>query len=166
MCGRLDYYLDAFSSLKTSKNRLHWPEATLHRAPHQPLLLLSVLDEIGSGATLRNFIPPTQELEETFAGYWQKVMPGSTRPSMASAFLRLSSSSFWGLVERPGESRQEKQPIHSVKRLRKFYLGAKFNEDLYPLLVMQTSREKLRSAILEAYFSPKGEKHLLGHRSK
>jgi putative restriction endonuclease len=153
MCGRLDHYLEAFSSLSTNRNRNHWPEATQYQAPHKPFLLLSILDLIASGSITRNFIEPSFELAETFAGYWQRLMPLGSSGSMSYPFYFLYTSEFWNLVGQPGHPHRTGRTISSVKKLRKFYLGAKFNDELYPLLVMESSREKLRMALLQAFFS-------------
>lgn len=154
MCGRLDYYLDAFSSLRTDKNRKRWSEISQYQAPHKPFLLLSILDLIAAGSITRNFIEPTFELAETFSGYWQRVMPIGTSGSMSYPFYHLSTSGFWNLVSQPGHPHRGGRTISSVKRLRELYLGSKFDDDLYPLLVMETSREKIRKILMHSYFSP------------
>jgi putative restriction endonuclease len=155
MFGRLDYYLDAFSSLSTNKNRNHWPEITKYQAPHKPFLLFSIFDLIASGSITRNFIEPSFELAETFSGYWQRVLPMWTSASMAYPFYFLYTSGFWKLADKPGWPHRAGRKVGSVKQLRQMYFGARFNEDLYPLLVMKSSREKLREAMIQTYFSSK-----------
>lgn len=155
MCGRLDYYRDVLAALRTDKNRKRWSETTIYQAPHKPFLLLSIFDLIASGSITRNFIEPTFELAETFSGYWQRVMPIGTSGSMSYPFYHLSTSGFWHLVTQAGNPHLSGRTISSVKRLRELYLGARFADDLYPLLVMQSSREKLREIIIQKYFSPK-----------
>jgi putative restriction endonuclease len=155
MCGRLDYYLNAFSSLSTNKNRNHWPKTTKFQAPHKPFLLLSIFDLIASGTIVRNFIEPSFELAETFSGYWQRIMPIGSSGSMSYPFYFLYTSDFWHLVGQHGRPHRNGRKISSVSGLKKFYLGAKFKEDLYSLLVMESSREKLRETIIQKYFSPR-----------
>jgi putative restriction endonuclease len=154
MCGRLDHYLQVFAALRTDKNRKRWSAETCFQAPHKPFLLLSILDAIASSAVTRNFIEPSFELAETFAGYWSLVMPPGTSGSLSYPFYHLQSSSFWRLVSQPGIPDERGRAIGSVKLLRKYYLGARFDDELFPLLVMETSREKLRSVLIETYFSP------------
>jgi putative restriction endonuclease len=67
----VDEYLEKFSRLNTDKNRHHWSEATCHRAPHKPFLLLSIMDLIAQGQITENFIEPSFELVDTWNGYWQ-----------------------------------------------------------------------------------------------
>ena len=42
-------YLHRFSNLRTDKSHNRYPAVTLHRAPHKPFLLLSVMDLIAQG---------------------------------------------------------------------------------------------------------------------
>ena len=152
MCGRLDCYLQSFSKLRTDKNSKRWSADTCYRAPHKPFLLLSILDLISSGSITKNFIEPSFELAETFNGYWSKIMPSDTSALMSTPFYDLESEDFWNLVGQPGIPHKSGLTINSVKQLRALYLGAKFATDLYPLLVMMSSREKLRSLLITTYF--------------
>jgi predicted restriction endonuclease len=68
MCGKIDCYIEAFSKLRTDKNKNRWSEATTFRAPHKPFLLLSILDLISEGLINSEFIEPSFDLAETFAG--------------------------------------------------------------------------------------------------
>lgn len=154
MCGKIDCYVKAFSSLRTDKNRKRWSADTWFQAPHEPFLLLSILDLIASGSINKNFIEPSFELAETFADYWSGIMPVGTSGSMSYPFYHLESSGFWHLVNQPGVPHQPGRTIRSVKRLRELYLGARFDDDLFPLLVMQSSRNKLRGAIISTFFAP------------
>lgn len=92
MCGKIDCYINAFAKLRTDRNRNRWTEATTFRAPHKPLLLLSILDLIAQGRITRNFIEPAFELAETFAGYWQRIMPIGSAGNMAYPFSTWTAS--------------------------------------------------------------------------
>jgi putative restriction endonuclease len=153
MCGELDCYLQEFSTLRTDKNSKRWSADTCSRAPHKPLLLLSILDLISSGSISKNFIEPSFELAETFNGYWAKVMPIGTSASMSYPFYHLETADFWHLKEQSGIPHQRGRTVSSVKRLRELYFGARFDEDLFLLLVMESSREKLREKLITNYFA-------------
>lgn len=142
MCGKLDCYLQSFSKLRTDKNSKRWSAATCFRAPHKPLLLLSILDLISSGSISENFIEPSFELAETFNGYWSKVMPIGTSASMSYPFYHLETADFWHLREQSGIPHQRGRTVSSVKRLRDLYFGARFDDDLFPLLIVENSRKK------------------------
>ena len=118
MCGKIDCYIEAFSKLRTDKNKNRWSAATTFRAPHKPFLLLSILDLISEGLITREFIEPTFDLAETFAGYWQQVMPIGSNGNMAYPFYHLETSPFWHLVPQPGKPHLKDRRIKSVKQLR------------------------------------------------
>lgn len=153
MCGKLDCYLQSFSKLRSDKSSKRWSSATCHQAPYKPLLLLSVLDLISTGSLSKNFIEPSFELAETFNNYLSKVIPVGKTASMSYPFYHLDTSEFWHLVPQPGISHQRGRTVSSVKRLRELYLGARFDDELFPLLIMKGSREKLRTVLLTTYFA-------------
>jgi putative restriction endonuclease len=62
----LDKYIKKFSKLRTDKGKHRYPALTLHRAPHRPFLLLSVMDLVAQGIITENFIEPSWDLLETF----------------------------------------------------------------------------------------------------
>lgn len=153
MGDKRDHYLYAFSTLRTDRNRNRWSAKTCFNAPHKPFLLLSIIDLIASESITSNFIEPSFELAETFAGYWSRVMPLGTSASMSYPFYHLESSGFWHFVCRPGMLHQRGNTISSVKRLRELYLGASFDEELFLFLLMKDFREDVRSILVAKYFA-------------
>lgn len=154
MCGRLDFFIKAFATLRTDRSKKNWPGATYHQSPYKPFLLLAVLDFIEAGLIVRNFIEPSFELAQTFQNYCALVLPPERKASMSYPFYHLESSAFWKLKPRTGEIHRTGLVVSSVKRLRELYHGAKFTDDLYPLLQMPVSREKLRTVLVEKNFVP------------
>jgi len=158
MCGKIDCYIQAFSKLRTDKNRKNWSAATTFRAPHKPFLLLSVLDHISEGLITTEFIEPTFELAETFLDYWQRVMLplgfSLSRGNMAYPFYHLETSGFWQLVPQPGKPHLKDRRIKSVKQLRGLYLGAKLDSELFKLTLMEPLRKKLQAVLVATYFAP------------
>ena len=51
----IEKYTSLFSNLRTDKNRDRYPSITTYRAPHKPLLLLSVMDLIAQVPITENF---------------------------------------------------------------------------------------------------------------
>lgn len=154
MSGEIDHYLHAFANLRTDKNRNRWSAETCYRAPHKPFLLLSVIDQVAQGSITRNFIEPTYELAETFVQYWDKVMPLGASGNVAYPYFYMDSEPFWKLVTKPGVEVPAGKVVSSMKKVRELYLGAKFAEELYSLLLTPLSRERLRGVLIETYFSP------------
>lgn len=160
MCGLLDKYLLAFSKLRVDKNRKSWTVLTNHCSPYKPFLLLSVMDLIAGGGISKNYIEPTIDLTETWLGYIDLLPPINRQASMAYPFFFLESDGFWHLRSRQGVELKPGATIRTVKRLRECFYGAQFDENLFPLLQMKTSREKLRSVLIETYFTPEIRPHL------
>jgi len=48
----IETYLHRFCDLRTDRGRNRYRAVTLHRAPHNPFLLLSVMDSIAQGVFL------------------------------------------------------------------------------------------------------------------
>ena len=64
--NKLDFYIKAFTTLHTDKGKDRYPLITKYRAPHKPILLLSILDLIEEGTINSNLIELSPELGETF----------------------------------------------------------------------------------------------------
>ena len=152
MCGMLDHYQHLFTRLRVDTNPRTWTAATTFRAPYKPLLLLATMDLIAHIAITRNFIEVSDELSETWLAYLALMPPMNRRVSMAASFFSMGNEGFWHLKSRTGLEARQRQPIRSLKRLREHYYGAKVNDDLFPLLQMRPSREKLRTVLIETYF--------------
>ncbi|MCP4340676.1 MAG: HNH endonuclease [Desulfobulbaceae bacterium] len=154
MCGRLDDFLNTFAKLRTDGSKKNWTSLSYYRSPYKPLLLLAVLDFIETGIIVRNFIEPSFELAQTFQNYCALLLPPERKASMSYPFYHLESAAFWNLKPQPGQRHQKGLAVSSVKRLRQLYLGAQFSSDLFPLLQVPGSREKLRMVLIEKYFTP------------
>src|SRR6266568_3019380 len=137
-----------------------WTEATKHRAPHKPLLLLAVLDLVHRGVITSPFIDVTGdlvELNELFNLYWRRIIPPGQTSSIAFPFSRLDREPFWELVPQPGKTITPAiiNNTSSVTCLRKYALGAKLDEGLFRIMQSGEGREALREALLQSCFSAK-----------
>lgn len=152
----LDQYYQALSRLRTDASSARWSALTCHRAPHKPLLLLSVMDLFAQGSITSNLVELTPELGELFTLYWAKVMPIGRRGNLAMPFFHLRSDGFWHLVPRPGKEAllTESRRIHSIYQLRDTVLGARLDEELFVLLCARESRDLLRTVLIKTYFAP------------
>ena len=57
----LPEYVRRLTHLRTDVNAAHYPNQPDHRAPHKPLLLLSVMDPIAEGTLTANLVELTAE---------------------------------------------------------------------------------------------------------
>lgn len=152
MCGRLDFYLQAFTLLPFNNSNISASKAENHHVC-QPLLLLSVFDLITSGRIRRNFVDISYDLAETYADYWKTIATNELSCSLASPFVGLAAADFWHLVPRPKKTSSEPTCTDSIFELKDACLGARFDEELFPLLLMKSSREKSRKVLLENSFT-------------
>ena len=154
----LQYYADCFSSLKRAPGTV-WSEATNFRAPHKPFLLLAVMDAIRRGVISSNYIDITgdlNELDDLFTDYWHRVLPLGQSSSIAFPFFHLKNEPFWELVLLPeyqGKDNLLPQSVSSVKKLREIALGARLDAELFELMQLNESREKLVNSLLFSCFS-------------
>ena len=149
----LEKYLHAFANIRTDKGRDRYPEATFHRAPHKPILLLSVMDLIAQGRIKENFIEPSLDLVETFNSYYSSFMPPGSITSMAYPFSRLKTDGFWERLSKPGYDPEIEYNIKSMNRLREMYLGARMDDELFAYLCNPETREQLRAVLIDTYFA-------------
>lgn len=151
-----EVYARRFARLRTDKSFSRWSDATSNRAPHKPLLLLSVLDLFEQGEVKSNLIELGPDLGELFAQYWNAVLPFDRRGNLALPFFHLRSEGFWSLLPRRGreEALGSASQIRSLSRLQETVVGARLDEALHEILHVRNSRDWLRSVLIETYFAP------------
>ena len=152
MCGRLDYYLDAFSNLPSPLHSIP-PGTTRDYAARCScsLLLLAVLDQIDCSELLRNFILPSAELEAKYVRYQVRVNDQHyQQPSCAIPFWNLRKTSFWEIRPKPTVKQLDENNVYSMSELRRLVYGAILDQELYTLLQMRTSRDKLKSCLIDS----------------
>jgi putative restriction endonuclease len=149
----LEDYLRKFARLRTDSGRDRYPSTSCHRAPHKPLLLLSVMDHISEGVITENFIRPTLDLVETFNIYTTLVLPIGWKTSIAHPFPRLQSDGFWHRITNPGYDPNKSYNVTSIAKLQEIYAGAQLDEELFLFMVDPVSHLKLRTVLIDTYFA-------------
>ncbi len=81
--------MSAFSRLKRA-NTIYW------RAPHKPVLLLSIIELIEKGLVVRNVIKVNADLVGTFKENWQLLVPTSHQADFTQPFFYLQSEKVAG----------------------------------------------------------------------
>jgi len=150
----LKKYLKIFSNLRTDKNKNRYPAATCHRAPHKPILLLSVMDLIEQGIITHNFIEPSLDLVETFNTYISLVLPLGWKTSMTHPFPRLQTDGFWHRVTNPVFDPAKDYNVTSISKLNEIYAGARMDEELFHFMLNPETRTRLRTILIDTYFEP------------
>lgn len=153
----LDTYLQMFAQLNRAPGSI-WTEATLKRAPHKPILLLSIIDLVSRGvfdSPVLSVADDLVEANELFNGYWRRVAPLGHTSSIAFPFSRLHNEPFWTLVSTSGEPIEPAvlNSITNVTQLRKYAVAAQVDEELFRFMQIAESREALRNTLLMSCFS-------------
>ena len=111
-----------------------------------PGAILSILDLASQGQIDSLFIPPSFDLIERFARYWDLVRPPSGKCNMAYPFYHMQSEGSWRLVPTPGQEQERGERItSSMTRLQSVVLGAEIAPELFELISGNKSREELRA---------------------
>ncbi|MEO8613118.1 MAG: HNH endonuclease [Chloroflexota bacterium] len=160
---QLQHYIKLFGHLRTDSGKTKFPETTLHRAPHKPLLLLTVLDLAAQGNITANLIPLTPELGDVFATYWKLVMPSDRAGNLSLPFFHLKNDGFWHLIPQHGkeEALGAIRQIAGMSQLRDTVIGAQLDGELYQLISVERTRDLLRTVLIEGYFHQALHEHLL-----
>lgn len=143
----LDYYLDRFRHLKTAKTGGQV-------APHKPLLLLAVIDQIEARRITSPKIELSDELVDTFARKANQLVPDIEhyRPNIGMPFYHMKSEPFWHLVPLQDGFMAN---VTAVSSLRHYYKYAEIDIELFDLLNKNESRKALRKALIDTYFKTK-----------
>lgn len=150
----IEYYIKKFLHLHTDASPKRYSFITKYKAPHKPILLLSVIDLIEEKTITSNFIELSQDLGELFRIYWALVMPIDKRGNIVLPFYYLTSDKFWHLLAKPGKENvlKEISAIRSIYKLLELTLGACFDDELFILLNDPKTRDILRSILIDTYF--------------
>lgn len=144
----LEHYLKLFDSLH--RNR----DDRKGYAPHKPIFLLALLDEIECGRIRENKVVVTPELLASFRAYWRALVPkGTWVERMVYPFRYLIQDGFWELC-RDG---QTLSPVAlgdptSLGQLLVSVDEGRFTPDLWSLLQDKAAVDALRSRLLTTYF--------------
>jgi putative restriction endonuclease len=139
-------YTKQLQSLNRASNK------TLGKAPHKPILLLSIIQLIHKGEIQSNRIYITGELVIAFKSNWNKLVETNHIPNFALPFFHLSSEPFWRLVYINKLSLGSNVKISSLGKLKNSIDFAEIDKDLFELLLNPISRTEIENSILSTYF--------------
>ena len=154
MTKDLKYYCQKFSSLNIDTSR--------GIAPHQPIMLLSVIEQFEQRKITVNQIYPSASLIATFSKYWSYLGSDKHKDSSYLPFFYLKgknkNDAFWHLKVKSGLEKviSEFKP-KNFKSLQTFILYAFLDDELFLLLQDSVSRSVLINTLIETWFSHKKE---------
>lgn len=135
-------------------------------APHKPLLLLSIIQEIEIGNISQNKIYITAELVARFKNnFFLLIKVENFTTNFSLPFYHLKSEGFWHFNYQIGKLLQltSSSSIKSLKQLQDVIDYAYFDNELFLLLLHNESRDILKGCIIETYFNGRMNKETLGN---
>lgn len=131
------------------------------KAPHKPILLLSVLDSIASGEIVENRIEITPILVARFKDNWSRLVTSNTfQPNFSLPFfhLKMKSDGFWHLHTFYGKEIlvTSSNSIRSFAQLKDSVEYAYFDKALFEILLQPKAREEVYQILMDKYFNGHG----------
>ena len=142
-------YTVALSSLKTAK-------MAGKKAPHKPILLLSIIDLIERGVIKSNHIELSDALVDTFKRNWVRYVGDSVlfRPVIGTPFWHLQNEPFWKLISHDGTViTKGNMPTakYSVGSIRANIDYAEIDTALFTQMQNEEARAQLRVLLINTY---------------
>ena len=122
------------------------------KAPHKPVLLLSIIQSIEFKEITENRIYITPQLVARFRDNWYHLVSNPRfTANFSLPFFHLRSEKFWHLHTKPGRELllTSSGSIRSFSHLKEVVDYAKFDDALFILMKDASTREELKSALLE-----------------
>ena len=142
----LDKYLHAFGNLSQRVNKENGP------APHKPVLLLALLDEIERDAYKNNLITLTPEFIAGFRTYWAALVSSDYwGATMHNPFRHMYQEGWWYFIKNGVEVAPANQ-TPSLKFMSEEYDGIRLSPDLWQLLQDRVALNSLRNHLLQIHF--------------
>jgi putative restriction endonuclease len=144
--------------------KLRVDRASKNPAPHKPLLLLAILDQIQEGSITSNIVRLTPELAFRFLGYWEVVSSRGRSVGRAELpFFYLQSDGFLKHVAFPGlEAALGSIRPTSVELLNKVISHAELPEEFFVLMQNTDYRDAARKILIAgSWFFPEEKIQLL-----
>lgn len=128
------------------------------KAPHKPILLITLLELMDSGYVTDNCFYPGTELVGVFQENWSLLVSTANQPDFTLPFYHLQSEKveglrIWELVTKPGQ--QFNAYIGSINTLVAVVDHGRLAEDLFLYLSNKANREYVRQLLIKTYFPDK-----------
>jgi putative restriction endonuclease len=124
-------------------------------APHKPILLLAILQQIQEGIITQSKIFITPELILTFKDLWQKLVITQHQSNFALPFFHMRSEKFWELINFKNREIPitKSNSIKSLNGLSESVNYAQFNPAYFEVLLHPMYNQIIKEEILQQYFS-------------
>ncbi len=139
----LQYYKTQFQKLKQGITQYG-------KAPHKPILLLSVIHQIEKGNISDNRICLTPDLVAEFLETFKLLVHTGNRPEFSLPFYHLTGDKFWHLM--PKSDQILRGYVKSLTVMNEIIDYAYLDEGLFMLLQNPETRQILKQTLLDTYF--------------
>lgn len=142
----LSYYAKKFQRLRV--DRAHGV------APHKPILLLSVIEQIRREIIVENKIYLSYELIQTFLKYWSYLGSFNHNPDISRPFSHMRSGKFWHLWANPDYVKliASGEKLKTLAEVRQAIKYAYLDEDLFEFLQDPMTRNSLITVLVAHWF--------------
>jgi len=120
------------------------------KAPHKPILLISIFELIDKSEIIENKIFITPELITAYRDNWDLLVDTNNVPDFTLPFYHLSGEKFWNSFLKDGA--EQKNHIKSFKQFNNLVDFGKFSDDLFQILINSNNRKLLINLLLDKYF--------------
>lgn len=132
------------------------------KAPHKPILLLSVLHLIRNGNITSNRIFITAELVLAFKSNWSCLVNTSHTPNFALPFFHLKGEPFWNVQFNADviPAASAIKSINNFAALKRIIAYAEIDRDLFILMLDATTAIIIENLLLDTYFPLTRQRYL------
>jgi putative restriction endonuclease len=149
----LSKYLRKFKKLRIDRSH--------GKAPHKPILLISIIQSFQNGQITGRQIYLTPELVALFKSNWSDLVTTQHDCRISYPFYYMKSEGFWSLIYRSEFENLDKigSLVKSFSSLNLAVEYALIEHDLYSLLLEPQTRLMLLQLLLEEYFPMTKERY-------
>jgi len=128
-------------------------------APHKPILLLSVIEQVRREIIAENRIYLSPELTQTFLKYWSYLGSFNHHPDISRPFFHMRSGKFWHLWANPGYLKliSSKEKLKTLAEVNQAIKYAYLDEELFEFLKNPLTRNSLITILVSRWFPDKFE---------
>lgn len=147
-------YIQAFLSLNIN-------EYKGEKAPHIPLLLLSIIQLMEDGVIVENKIPPVQAVKLKYEFLWDKYILHDTFYTKAvwTPYWHLQNESFWHFKPIHSQAcldvlmEESKGQTASIGKIRSVIEYAHFDAELYTILQQDFLQHLFKKLLIDTYLN-------------
>lgn len=145
------FYQQQLAAYSRRFSRMRQGGTPYGKAPHKPVLLLTLIELIERHDVIENRFTITPELVATFKANFALLVTVANNDDFTQPFFYLKNEGFWFLKPKAGFLLDTY--IRSVQTLNDRLDYAYFADDLFTLLTCVDTRQCLKRVLLDTYFS-------------